>query len=201
MDKQEELAEIKRLAKGLPGKVVALSPKNAFFSDAQNQYTLYAYGEKGVENSSNRVKIQEGWKLYSTMVAIRYGLLRVLDDSGKDVTADFGGPGSPATPPPAPIVKDVPQQVDAEDAADKKLAQLLNQTVEADILKMVSSRNFPYEDLERLLELEKKGENPTFAPRRAIVDGIEELMKKTPGLGRVGRINDEADATITTRKV
>lgn len=196
---EEDLASMKELSKELRGKTVVLSPRNSFFSDADNQYTLYAYGEKETENSSDRVEIKSGWKLYSTMLAIRHGLLRVLDGE-KDVTATFGGAVTPEEGKQQPVVADVPEKTDPEDIKDRRLSMLLSDTREAEVMKGISTRALTYEDLERLLELEKKGENPTYAPRRAIVDGITELMKNTPGLGRAGKINDEAEAVVTTNK-
>lgn len=194
----QELAKMKDLAKELYGKTVALSPRNSFFSDADQQYALCIQGPKGSSSPADRVVIKEGWKLYSTMIAIRNGLLKVFDGN-KDITSTFGGTSN-IDESVKPIVQDVPLQVNMEDSRDKMFFQLLSQPVESEVMKAISSRALPYADLERLLELEKKGDNPTSAPRRSIVDGICELMKNTSGLGRVGKIDDETEAVVTTKR-
>lgn len=189
-----ELKKMKEQSQKLVGKTVVLAPRNSFFTDADRQYTLCGVGDKG----NDRAVIAKDWKLYSTMLGIRHGLLRVLNDHGKDITSQFGGQASPETAPQAPIVTDVPKTFDPEEKLDKELSRILSITVESEVLKAIASRNYPYDVLERLLELEKAGENQTSAPRQKIVDGIVTLMDNTPGIGRVGKKEDEA--VITTRK-
>lgn len=198
----ETAVSLKDLAKKLYGKVVTLSPRNAFFIDADKQYVLSAYGTIGdtkQENSTDRVVVKEGWKLYSTMMAVKHGLLRVLDGE-KDVTAEFGG--RPISDDKAtPLVNAPSKPVGKEpDKRDQKLMEILAKTRDEDVLKDIAGRKFTFDALERLLQLEIAGENPSFSPRLRVVDGIRDIMKATTGIGEVRKMDDAEETTVTAAK-
>lgn len=191
--------EMKKLSERLPGKTIALASRSAFFADADKQYALNAYTSIGEKKSEqpDRVVVQKGWKLRSTMIAIKHGLLRVLDEKEKDITRDFGGPAT-IEARAMPIVTNVAKPADPDtDARDRKLIDLLGNPNEDAVLKAIVSRNPTFEALERLLQLEKAGENPHFGPRAKVVDGIIEIMKNTSGITTPGKIVDAEEMTVT----
>lgn len=203
----EEAAELemKKLSEKLPGKIVTLAPRSAFFVDADNQYTLTAYktiGDTKSENGEEKVTIQKGWKLRSTMLAIKHGILRVSDDKGKDVTADLGGPAAPASSKAMAIVDEISKPADPEGSLrDKKLMDLLSHPNEETVLATISSRAPTFEALERLLQLEKAGENPAFSPRGRVVDGLTQMLKNVSGMTQAGKLEDAEETTVTTKRV
>lgn len=204
-----ELKHMKELSKQLPGKFVTLSPKAAFFMDTDKQYILNAYGtttdssgkEKENENHVNKVEIIKEWKLFSTMQAIKHGILRVLDTSGKDITAQFGGVVENFQNR-TPIVDHSISMVDKDSARDKKFIEILSETVEDKVLLNIASRNPSYDTLERILQLEVAGENPSFSGRGKVVDGIREMMKKVllPSDLIARKIDDKEDKVVTTTR-
>lgn len=200
----QDATRMKEQSKQLPGKTVVLGPRAAFFTDTDRQYVLNAYGtigDKKSENDHDRVVVQKNWKLFATMVAIKNNLLRVLDEKGKDVTSDFGGSATPDTGVSMPIVSDVSKRADPkDDPRDKKLMELLANNNEDAVMKSISSRSPSYDALERLLQLEIAGENPSFAPRGKVIDGLKELIKNTTGIGMAGKIEDDDERVITTKK-
>lgn len=182
----EEVNRMREMAQKMPGKTIALSDDAAFYVDENEQFVLNAYGnreDKKTEFSSDRVVVQKGWKLYPVMRAIRAGLLRVFNEKGVDVTNEFGGaPASVISRRRTPIVEEMSVRANPEDSRDKKLMDLLNDTADDVVLSNIASRKMAYETLERLLQLEKDGNNPQFRPRQKVVDGIVELIRNTSGI-------------------
>lgn len=185
---------MKDLAKQLVGKEVKLSPSTAFFIDDPKQYTLNTYATPPKES----VVIKEGWKLRSTMKNIVAGILRVIDPKTKeDISMKFGGPELPVgRNKTTPIVK-APKSIDTEDSRDKVLRRLLNNTLVEKVLEAISSASLPFDSLERILELEIQGENPSYTPRGPVVEGINEIIKNTSGVGRAGRVEDGEPIKVT----
>ena len=199
----QELKAMKELSKQLPGKSVILGPKAAFFMDNDKQYILTAYGnlnDKQAENHTTKVEIQKDWKLHSTMMGIKHGLLRVVDTDGKDISSQFGGPVLETHK--TPLVDVGISMMDKDNTRDKKLAEILNNPVEDKVLIEIAQRNPSYETLERLLQLEVAGENPSFSGRGKVVDGIRELMKKAilPGELVARKLDDKEEKVVTATR-
>lgn len=205
VDAKTQLEKDKELAKQLVGKTVTLSPTVAFFVEDNGQYVLNAYNDmegQTIEFNQTKVVIKEGWKLEPTLRNIRKGELRVYDN-GEDVTQKFGGPAAPMSRKGSPIVTGatIPQFND-KDQRDVKLKGILDNITESDIIKKIEGSNLPFEVLQRLLELELAGENPSFRSRRNIVDTIQALIKSkvTPDSELVAKKLDDSEESVTTSK-
>lgn len=182
------------LAKQLVGKEVKLSPSTAFFIDESQQYTLNAY----TDPPKNSMVIKKDWKLRSTMKNIVAGIIRVIDPETKnDISMKFGGPEAPVGRNKTAAIVKAPEPKREENTRDKILSRLLNNTMVEKVLEAIAGSNLPYDDLERILELEIKGENPAFTPRGPVVEGITQLIKNTTGIGNVARIQDGENIHIT----
>ena len=187
---------MQELAKQLVGKEVKLSPSTAFFADDATQYTLNAYSNPPKET----VVIKEGWKLRSTMKNIVAGIIRVLDpDTKEDISTKFGGPSMPAGRNKSQAIVEVPKLVDEKDDRDKILRALLNNTLVEKVLEAVSSASLPFDGLERILELEIQGENPSFTPRGPVVNGIKEIIKNTSGVGTASKVREGEQIKIARK--
>lgn len=201
----EELTRMKEMAGKLPGKTIALAPETALYMDENDQFALNGYPDredKQAEINKDKVVAQKGWKYYPVMRAIKAGILRVLDEKGTDISTEFGGPAktSSAYRKMGPVTQDGVDRFDPEDQRDKKLKALLNNVKEDTVLTEITNSKPSYEILERLLQLELQGENPSFRSRTRIVDGLEELISNTPGLGRAGKIEDGQDKNVTASR-
>lgn len=206
MDKaNEQLARDKEVAKGLVGKIIKLSPTVPFFFEDNGNYVLNAQPEiDGVQSEfqNSTVVIKEGWKLECTLRNVRAGQLRVVDEKGNDISEQFGGPAAPLNRKARAIVAEGMPQFNKDDQRDVKLKGILDNIDEREILKVIESNRLPYALMERLLQLELAGENPAYRSRRAVVDGIKELMKRSilPGGELVAKKLDAEEDKVTTAR-
>lgn len=185
-EQEDQLKRDKEIAKHLIGKVITLSPTDAFFVEDCGQYVLNNYGnleDQKVEYNDSKVTIKEGWKLEPTLRNVRAGKLRVLDADGKDISTEFGGPVIvDFRKQSTPLVKDAVMQYNPDDARDKKLRGLLDNVDEKGLINNIGSQKLPYEVLKRLLELELAGENPSYRSRGQVVNALSDMIKRTSGI-------------------
>jgi hypothetical protein len=125
---------------------------------------------------------------------IKHGILRVMKD-GRDVSEKYGGP--PKAGPLRPIVKKIISKPDAGNNADAALIRVLETNDVNNIGTYIQQIN-DFATLQRLLELEQQGSNPTEKPRRSIVDSLTEKIKHVSGI-KFGKDENAEEEEITVR--
>lgn len=157
--------------------------KSGLFVDKISGITLSSFGE-----NQDKVDIPDNVDLSVVMRGISAGVLSVFDGK-KDVTERFGGPKK-AIQAPLRIVDDLPKKANK---GDEPLMNLLQTNKLKNVVNHIQSLN-NYAALERLEELEKMGNNPSYHPRLGIIEAIEQRKKEVSGIGLVREIpQDKAD--------
>ena len=114
----------------------------------------------------------------------------------KDYTTEFGGPSPDENWKHVKVVN-APKRP-SDDAKDKSLISILNRNKINDILKDINVIS-DYAVLDRLLELEKMGKNPSSLSRGSIVDALEDRMKSITGMSAARQIKEEKEDIVNAK--
>jgi len=176
----------------LVGCEITLDPKKSgFFFDPTNNFTLGFGGT--FEGHSDTKEITDNMDLTLIYKSIKAGTIRVIKKD-KDITHEFGGTKFDKRPM-QPLVDGVPDSVARE---DRPLMNILYTNKHVDILRQISAQT-NYATLERLMELEKMGQNPSNQPRVDIIDAIAAQMKLCPGIGAAREIKQDTKDVVKFR--
>ena len=160
--------------KSLVGCIVKLdSEMGGMLRDDHNKF-VFSYFEGG----RCQMQINSDTNLTTLIPNIKHGILRVFKN-GKDVSEEHGGP--PKIDRFIPIVKEGLKEPDAEDKNDQALLRVLESYDPEEIRSHVATIN-DYNTLDRLLQLEKAGDNLASQPRPDVVDIIFQRTKEVSGM-------------------
>jgi hypothetical protein len=177
----------------LVGCEVVLDPtKGGMMADPANDFTFSYFRNKEGEITNDKRVITKDMELTLIKENIKHGILRVMKD-GKDVTEKYGGP--PKAGPVRPIVKKIVSKPDAGDNIDAALLRVLD-TNDVNQVGVYIQQVNDFASLQRLLELEQQGSNPTEKPRRSIVDALSDKIKHVSGI-KVGKDENAEEEEIT----
>ena len=171
--------EEKKVEKTLVGKTIMLDPRQGgmyMFPDISLD-TKTGLVLSTLDSGRDRFEVKPDMEQTTIIKGIRVGILRVLDKSGEDVSKDFGG--QLRYNPFSPLVTVAPKPVNEE--KDKYYLEILNSNDLKSIkdrLMLINNR----EELNRIRELEEKGENPAAQSRSYVLDCIEKIKKSLPGV-------------------
>ena len=176
-------AEKSKKVDKLVGCEVRLDPKRAgMLVDPTNDFTFSFF-----DGGRDRLKITEDTQLGVIKRNIKAGTLRVFKNDW-DVTDKHGG--LPRLRKDVPIVKNVAKRVDPENKSDKGLMRLLQTHNVDDIRNYVENIN-DFSTLDRILELEKQGENFCHQPRGVVIDLLSNRIRKVSGISVKKEEEDE----------
>lgn len=172
-----------KVASKLVGCEVVLNPKaTGMFIDSDNKISL-----SFLKGGTDRVAITETMNPILVLKAIKSGRLTVKRDH-VDVTKEFGGPDLSIDWHRIPIVQ---KPAPAADKKDDQILRLINRNNYKTIARDVAGIR-DYSVLERLLELETMGKNPSYAARGEVIDAIREAMKSAyPGTSEARKMHQE----------
>lgn len=175
------------MEKSFVGHEIVLNPRmSGMYLDPVNRFTL-SFFDKG----NDRINVTE--KMNTTFIArnVTAGILFVFKD-GKDVTQKFGGPPNEDWSQ-KPIVK-APARVSSK---DERYLKVINRLKQEEIVRDIKSiKDVP--TLERLMELEMKGNNPSAQSRAGVIDAIKAQMKTIPGVGKAKELEEEKEKITVT---
>ena len=187
---KESKNEMRDVSKRLVGCDIVLDPvQSGMFFDPISKIHLSYF-----DGCSDRYTIVEGVELTKIIDSIHKGLLRVYKNN-KDVTSDFGGEEISKDWRRTKIV-DAPKLLVDNNKSDKALAMLLKNNKVKEVCRNLSTVN-DLSQLERLLELELLGKNPSFQSRSVIIDFIKDKIKGIYGVGMVRNMDEEKKDVVT----
>jgi len=161
--------------KSLVGCQVVLNPKmSGMYIDPSNDFTL-SFFDKG----QDRITVTD--KMDATFIRknINAGILFVYQKN-KDVSLKYGGVANKDVSR-QPIVK-APKKIDQQ---DDRYIKVINRNIEDLIIQDIRTiKDLP--TLERIMELERGGNNPSSQSRGGIIDAITDQIHTLPVTQRVG---------------
>jgi len=185
------MADKKLQAKDLVGYEVRLNPyKAGMLVDSGNNITLSFF-----DGGTDRMEIKEDTDMTVISRNLIHGIVRIFKND-KDVSDKFGGPKT-SNPKRVPIVEKGMKLSNVDDSKDRAIVNVLRKNNVRDICRYIEDIN-EFEVLDRMLDLEKQGENLSHQPRAAIVDALTKKIKKTGGVSRVKR-DETADEEVTVK--
>lgn len=190
MDQKPSMSEfLTKFAQKLSGHVIVLDPrKSGMFIDKINNVTMHFF-----KDGEDRFEFKDTMDATDIYKGIKAGLLRVMKDD-KDVSVDFGGTSAEDWRV-VPIVEDVPNKIDK---SDDPLIRLLGRNKDTEIVRDIRTIQ-DRTTLERLKELEMMGKNSSSSARLSVVNALDEMLAKVPGVGKAGQISEAKQDIITAK--
>jgi len=161
--------------KSLVGYQVVLNPKmSGMYIDPSNDFTL-SFFDKG----KDRIIVTDKMDVTFIRKNISAGILFVYDKK-KDVSLKYGGVANKDVSRQS-IVK-APKKIDQQ---DDRYIKVINRNIEDLIIQDIRTiKDLP--TLERIMELEQSGNNPSSQSRGGVIDAIANQIQTLPVTQRVG---------------
>ena len=185
--------EKKKKEESLVGRTIVLDPRQGgmFVFDDISLDGKSALVLTTFDGGIDKFEVKSDMNQTTIIRGIRTGILRVHDKNGKDVSLKFGG--KQRFNPFKPIVTTAPKPVNEEQ--DRHLLDVLNtNNLESikDRVMMIRDRDV----LNRLKELEEKGENPAATSREYVLNVIDRMKKSLPGADSTVTVTNESTVEI-----
>lgn len=190
--KIEKVEKEKSVEEKLDGCTLVLDPKKSgFFKDEKNDITLHFF-----DDSHDKIEFKKTMDATEILRNIKVGILRV-EKNGKDISTKFGGTEVDNNEwNRIPIVEGVPKKVNIK--KDEPYLNVLGRNDQKEIIRDINSIN-DLAMLERLMELEVQGNNPSSKGRANVVDAIKKAIKNTPGVGEAKEVKESKKDIISTK--